>query len=569
MDADAYSVPAEASKLLKEGILALPTHADLPASVIPLAENIVFEGNHAPVMPMNWRFAEAVSALKGLQAILVNALVEKKYGVKTGAGPRQSTVHGRTAHRVDPDGANAQAPPALDKFIKNKDFHGALGSEHRRGATNFYRANDGRYLYIHGGMNPDITLTALGLPLESDAKGPDVIDLFRDAVGRYDSETLEKRLVDDFKQAASVAHSVEQYKASEQGQANAHVGLFKVHSVPSSSQAPSWWPESATLPSSPQRPLAGLKVVDLTRVIASPSLTRSLAEYGASVMRVTAPHICDYSALHADLNWGKWNSELDLRLSTDREKLKALILEADVVVDGYRPFTFEKYGFGKDAVLDLIKEAERERGIIYARVNCFGWDGPLASRPGWQQISDASTGIATGFAKAMGLENGEAVLSLFPTADYSAGLAGSSGVLQALIARSERGGSYVVDCALNYFNVWLAGVCGEYPPRVWEGIRKLHDHPVFLPEQNIPGISIRCLQLLMKNAPGRIIRPNWLEDRQSNAIGAKVRTVKPIAEWQANDDGSAGVSPGFNVGTRGNGVDEARWPENLLEEIVA
>lgn len=72
----------------------------------------------------------------------------------------------------------------------------------------------------------------------------------------------------------------------------------------------------------------------------------------------------------------------------------------------------------------------------------------------------------------------------------------------------------------------------------------------------------------MKNAPGRIIRPDWLEDRQSGAIGTKVRTVKPIADWEDHADGSHGVQPGFNVGTRGNGVDAPRWPENLLEEVV-
>jgi hypothetical protein len=69
----------------------------------------------------------------------------------------------------------------------------------------------------------------------------------------------------------------------------------------------------------------------------------------------------------------------------------------------------------------------------------------------------------------------------------------------------------------------------------------------------------------MKNVPGRIVRPNWLKDRQSNAINARVRMVKPIAEWK---NSSGGAQPGVNVGMRGNGVDLAKWPENLLEEII-
>ncbi|KAJ7187607.1 CoA-transferase family III domain-containing protein [Mycena pura] len=569
---DSYSVPLQARKVFLEGILSNSAHRNLPLSVADLANNIVFDGNDAPSMPMNWRFSEAVSALKALEATLVNAQLKRSTLSKPVQDRANLSYMGALLTRVDPDGANAQVPPALNKFIKDKDYHSALGSEHRRSATNFYRAKDGRYIYIHGGMNPDMTLTALDLPLQGELKGAEVIKLFQDAVGRYDSDALAKRMVEEFKQAASVAYTTEQYKSSRQGEANAHVGLFEVHHIPDPSQKATWWPDSLSLPSAPQRPLAGLKVVDLTRVIASPTLTRNLAEYGASVMRITASHICDYSALHAELNWGKWNSELDLRNEADRETLRGLILDADVVVDGYRPFVLEKHGFGKDAILKLIKDARRDRGIIYVRVNCFGWNGPWADRPGWQQISDASTGIAMGFAKAMGLENGEAVIPLFPTADYCTGFAGSSGVIQALIEKSEKGGSYVVDCgnlALNYFNRWLTESCGEYPAEVWENIRKLHHYPTFSPQDNLPGISIRGIQLLMKNAPGRIVRPNWLEDRQSDAIGARVRTVKPIAEWEDNTDGSRGVQPGFNVGTRGNGVDAPRWPDNLLEEVIA
>ncbi|KAJ6591107.1 CoA-transferase family III domain-containing protein [Mycena vulgaris] len=568
-----YSVPVEARKIFLDGILSNPAHRNLPSAVNDLANNVVFEGNAAPLMPMNWRFAEAASAMKALEVTLVNALVEKKYGVKTGA-VRIDTDRANLLYmaymltRVDPDGVNAQVPPALNKFIKDKDYHKAMGSEHRRNATNFYRAKDGRYIYIYGGMNPDITLTALGLPLESKITGAESIKLFQDVVGQLDSHALEKRLLEEFKQAVSVTYTAEQYRLSEQGAANAHVGLFEVHHIPDPSQKPCWWPESPSFPSTPQRPLAGLKVVDLTRVIASPAITRGLAEYGASVLRVTAGHICDLSALHPELNWGKWNTELDLRNEADREKLKALILDADVVVNGYRPGVLDKYGFGKDGVLKLVKGSGRDRGIVYARVNCFGWNGPWANRPGWQQISDASTGIAIGFAKAMGLQDGDAVAPLFPTADYCCGLAGSSGVLQALIERNEKGGSYVVDVALNYFNSWLAESCGEYPADVWTSLRELHGNPVFLPHQNLPGLSIHGIQLLMKNAPGRIIRSDWLEDRQSDPIGACVRTVKPIAEWVENPDGSRGVQPGFNVGTRGNGVDVARWPENLLQEVV-
>ena len=122
-------------------------------------------------------------------------------------------------------------------------------------------------------------------------------------------------------------------------------------------------------------------------MIAAPAVIRRLAELGASVMRVTAPHLTDYSMLLCDLNWGKWNSQLDFRKEEDREKLRALVLEADVVVQGYRPGVLDKYGFSQEGLLEICKE--RERGLIVVRENCYGWHGPWSYRSGWQQISDA------------------------------------------------------------------------------------------------------------------------------------------------------------------------------------
>lgn len=104
-------------------------------------------------------------------------------------------------------------------------------------------------------------------------------------------------------------------------------------------------------------------------------------------MRITAPHITDLSAVHQDLNWGKWNASLNLKTEEGREMLRKLIREADVVVEGYRPGAMERNGFGRKAILELVRN--RNRGIIHVRENCYGWFGPWAHRSGWQQISDA------------------------------------------------------------------------------------------------------------------------------------------------------------------------------------
>lgn len=237
-------------------------------------------------------------------------------------------------------------------------------------------------------MNPDPSLESIGLPPDMDTDTPEAAwEPYITAISQIDSSDMQHR-ADTARQAGTICWSTHEYRQSPHGQANSHVGLFEIHAHHNQGpgvQRPCWWPASPQ--THPTRPLAGLKVVDLSRIIAAPAITRGLAELGASVMRVTAPHLADFSMLHCDLSWGKWNSHLDLRNAEDRDKLKALIMDADVVVNGYRPHVLDKWGFGEEGVLKMCED--RDRGIVYVKENCYGWHGPWSGRSGWQQISDA------------------------------------------------------------------------------------------------------------------------------------------------------------------------------------
>lgn len=303
-------------------------------------------------------------------------------------------------------------------------------------------------------MNPEPTITFLGLPLDKEASTfEESWKPYVQAVSQHTRDELQS-LADFNRQAGTICHTIEEFAASEHGKANAHVGLFEIHHHPSASQPPSWWPEPPTTndPNTPLRPLAGLKVVDITRVIASPAVGRGLAELGASVMRLTCPRITDMSTLHLDLNHGKWNCSIDLKNPADADKLRALIADADIVVNGYRPFVLDKHGFSQSDILAVVDSnpARKGRGIIYARENCYGWNGPWQHRSGWQQISDANTGVSMEYGRAMG--NDEAVTPVFPNSDYCTGVAGVCGILTALLQRAEKGGSYTVDVSLCFFS---------------------------------------------------------------------------------------------------------------------
>jgi crotonobetainyl-CoA:carnitine CoA-transferase CaiB-like acyl-CoA transferase len=132
--------------------------------------------------------------------------------------------------------------------------------------------------------------------------------------------------------------------------------------------------------------LSGIKVLELCRIIAGPVVTRILAEYGADVLKVTSPNLSDVPFFQVDGNMGKHAAELDLKSSEGRLKFEALAAEADVVVDGYRPHAIEKLGYGPKFWTKLAQV--RGKGFVYVNVNCFGYEGPWAHRPGWQQIAD-------------------------------------------------------------------------------------------------------------------------------------------------------------------------------------
>jgi hypothetical protein len=343
---------------------------------------------------------------------------------------------------IDPDGEAIGYPErsGYDKYFKDTDLHKQASSFHRASATNIYRCKDGRYFHLHGSMNPEPTQDSLGLPHEL---GADSVEEswkpYMDAVGDLDSAEMQRLASDVYKQAGTICWTTEEFKKSKHGNKNAHIALYDIHAVKNEKQPACWWPNSPQ--TSARRPLAGLKVVDLTRVIAAPALTRGLAELGASVMRVTAEHITDMSALHVDLNWGKWNAHLDFREAADREKLRALVRDADVVVQGYRPGVLDKYGFSHEGLLEITKD--RERGIIVVRENCYGWNGPWSDRSGWQQISDACCGVSMEFGRAMG--NDEPVTPVFPNSDFCTGTSGVIAVLNAILRRGADGGSYQVD----------------------------------------------------------------------------------------------------------------------------
>ncbi|KGF67427.1 CAIB/BAIF family CoA transferase [Hoeflea sp. BAL378] len=142
------------------------------------------------------------------------------------------------------------------------------------------------------------------------------------------------------------------------------------------------------------RPLAGLRVLDLTRVLAGPVATRFLAGFGADVLRIDPPG-WDEGAIIPEVTPGKRCARLDLKQAGDRDRFAALLTDADVVVHGYRADALEALGLGADMRRAL------NPGLIDVSLDAYGWTGPWANRRGFDSLVQMSGGIAeAGMARA-------------------------------------------------------------------------------------------------------------------------------------------------------------------------
>ncbi|KAK3713314.1 hypothetical protein LTR37_008506 [Vermiconidia calcicola] len=250
--------------------------------------------------------------------------------------------------------------------------------------------------------------------------------------------------------------------------------------------------------------------------------------------------------LHPDMGWGKWNCSLDLRDAAGANRAKELILEADVVVYGYRPQVLDKYGLGTEDVLKLC--AQRSRGVIVPRLNCYGWTGPWAGRSGWQQISDACCGVSLEYGRALH-HTDEPVTPVFPNSDHCGGVAGELGVISALMMRARKGGSYTVDCSLNAYSQWLVGQIGTYPPDVWEKVLATHGKPKFRHYHPMQYLFPTGVKLLRQNT-SHSLDDDFFDVRDAKAMDCKIRSSEAgLPNRRKNEWGGQGeVAIGLDGG---------------------
>ncbi|MBK6866078.1 MAG: CoA transferase [Ideonella sp.] len=305
-----------------------------------------------------------------------------------------------------------------------------------------YRCGDGGWVRIHTNFahHRDGVLALLGCAHERDA--------VQRALGAWSALAFEAAASEAGLVVAAL-RSFEEWDAHPQGRADAALAALTIERIDVGGQDAPPQPLRAIATDAPA--LAGLRVLDLTRIIAGPVAGRALAAQGAEVLMITAAHLPAIATTVIDTGRGKRSAHLDLRRTEDRSTLVALLRDADVFVQGYRPGAIAGFGFAPEAVAAL------RPGIVVGSVSAYGHTGPWAGRRGFDSLVQTATGLNHAEAAAAGCPDEPRALPA-QALDHATGYLLALGLQLALGRREAVGGSWQVRVALSRTARWLRGL---------------------------------------------------------------------------------------------------------------
>jgi crotonobetainyl-CoA:carnitine CoA-transferase CaiB-like acyl-CoA transferase len=383
---------------------------DLRGRGLPADGEVVITGSD-PVLSTRFRIGETCASVLAGVGVAVSDLWEARTGRRQRASidVRHAAAALRSSHHLQHRGADGRFAVRPSPYMR--DMHAI---------TQPWPTRDGRWFLPHFSL-PHLQQRVCAV-LGCDPTPESVAK----AVAKWDALDLEAA-IDEARACGAMVRSHAEWLAHPHGQALAALPLVRITRIGDSD------PEPLTTAGPP---LAGVRVLDLTRILAGPVAARTLAEHGADVLMVAAQHLPQVDEHVLDTSHGKRSCFLDLREAGDAQRLRAVIREADVFSQGYRPGVMAGFGLGPEELAAL------RPGVVYLSVTCFGSEGPFRHRAGWEQVAQTVTGIAH--------EGGEDRPALMPAAacDYTTGYLGAFGTLLALARRAGEGGSYHVEVSL-------------------------------------------------------------------------------------------------------------------------
>lgn len=448
-----------------------PAHAALD-ELIALAGLPADTARHArivggePVLPTRYRVGTAGAAALAATGLAAAEL----WRLRTG---RQQTV------------TVPMRPATISlRSARYMRINGAPAAREWDPLSGFYPTRDGRYAMLHTNFENlrNAAVRVLGTAVDRDA--------VTKAVATWDAEALETAL---HERGACGAFARTHAEWAAHPHAAAIRDLPAVEILQIGEAPPRPLPAGA-------RPLAGVRALDLTRVIAGPTCARTLAEHGADVLKITRADLPHSGELDLDTGIGKLSAHLDLRDPAQADTLRGLIREADVFSQSYRPGALAGRGFSPEAVAAL------RPGIVCVTLSAWSHAGPWRNRRGYDTIVQT----ATGMAHASGSDGVPHHLPV-SAIDYVSGNLMAFGAMVALARRATIGGSWLVRVSLATTGRWivdrgtfsaaqLAGVAAELPEA---------EIAPLCTEVDWPGGRIRYLAPIvrMSETPARWDRP--------------------------------------------------------------
>ena len=395
------------------------------------ARTVEITGGADPVLATPFRIGAAGAAALAATGLAAADLWELRTGRRqeVAVDLRQAVASLRSGHYLEVNGAK----------VRNE----------RNPVMGMYPAKNGRWSYVHANFpnHRAAALRVLGCEENREA--------VRRAVANWDALELEEAII-AANGAGGMVRTMDEWAQHPQAAAIASLPLMEIVKIGDSP------PEK--LPAG-DRPLSGVRVLDLTRVLAGPTCARTLAEHGADVLKITGAHLPNIGYQEYDTGHGKLSAHLDLREQKDLETLRGLVRESDVFSQGYRPGTLGNRGLSPEALAQL------RPGIVFVSLCAFSHVGPWASRRGFDTVVQTVSGITS--------RQGE----LFPGAapgpqfypvsaiDYLTGYLMAFGALVALARRAREGGSWLVRISLAQTGRWLVGR-GQVPEAELKGVPK-------------------------------------------------------------------------------------------------
>ena len=402
---------------------------DILRTLLPIAgwdeertQELTITGGIDPILPTSFRIGDTSTAALSAVGLAVSDLWESR------TGRRQE---------VSVDARRATASLRSGKYM---EMDGAGVSTERNTVMGVYPTKDGRWSYLHCNFpnHRAAALSVLGVAEDRDA----VIK----AVAKWNAQDLEDAII-EAKGAGGMVRTMEEWAKHPQAAAIANLPLMEI--VKLADSPPEALPEGS-------RPLSGVRVLDLTRVLAGPTCARTLAEHGADVMKITGAHLPNIGYQEYDTGHGKLNAQLDLRETKDMETLRGLVSQTDVFSQGYRPGTLGGRGLSPEEL------AELRPGIVYISMCAFSHMGPWASRRGFDTVVQTVSGITNRQGDLFPGANPGPQFYPVSAIDYLTGYLMAFGGMVALNRRVHEGGSWLVRISLAQVGRWLVSQ-GEIP----------------------------------------------------------------------------------------------------------